>query len=164
MSYEEVLKTELFRGKPQTFVEKRRKRIQEAISWESGTRDTPLKHLVTRLDNDIEVFFLKPGKEVFNEKRPNPYDMTPFVGSSDERFRFDEIWTYLSKISILDFDIFKAVLTLIYRDGYLIDHIEVSDGKIRYLPNSEISRYVTDMDDGSYRSRSSSAHAETCVF
>lgn len=146
MSYEDILRTELISGKPKSFEEKRKKRIQEALDWESGTRDKPTKHVVTNLSDGIEAFFLKPGKEVFREKNPNPYDMTPFVGDSEKRLNFAEVWTELSKISIVNFDIFKAVLTLVYRNAYLIDHVELNDGEIRYRPNDKIRDCIKKMN------------------
>ena len=146
MSQYDGLQTNLIHGRPQSLIDKRCCRIQEAINWEGGSRDNPLKHVVTSLNDGIEVYFLKPGKEVFNEKRPNPYDMTPFVGDSDARFRFDEIWTYLTKISVISFDIFKAVLTLIYRNAYLIDHREEYEEKLRYSPDDEVKTSIDDMD------------------
>lgn len=125
---------------------KREKRIWEALTWESGTQDNPRKHVVARLPGGIEVYFLKPGKEVFNKKRPNPNDMFPVVGSPDIVLRFDDVWSYLSKISVVDFDQFKAVLILVYRIAYFIDHVENSDGTIRYEPNGEVIRLIDRID------------------
>ncbi len=125
---------------------KREKRILEALTWESGTQDNPRKHLVTKLYNGTEVYFLKPGKEVFNKKRPNPNDMLPVVGSPDIALKFDDVWGYLSKISVVDFDQFKAVLTLVYRIAYFIDHVEDRDGIIRYKPNGEVMRLIETID------------------
>jgi len=63
--------------------EKRERRIREALKWTKGTSDAPINHLVSVIPDDIEVYFLKPGKEVDpNEKGEvkNPNDMTPMVG------------------------------------------------------------------------------------
>jgi hypothetical protein len=146
MSYEHVLRTELISGKPKSFEEKRKKRIQEALHWPSGTQEKPRKHIVSNESDEVETFFLKPGKEVFREKNPNPYDMTPFVGGSEKRLNFADLWTELSRISLVDFDIFKAVLTLIYRNAYMIDHVETESGQIRYLPNNEVLTCIKKMD------------------
>jgi hypothetical protein len=125
---------------------KREKRISEALTWDSGTQDNPRKHLITRLSDGTEVYFLKPGKEVFNQKRPNPNDMFPVVGSPDIVLRFDDVWSYLSKISVVDFDQFKAVLTMVYRIAYFIDHVEDRDGNVRYEPNGELIRLIDAID------------------
>jgi hypothetical protein len=52
----------------------------------------------------------------------------------------------LSKISIVDFDRFKAVLTLVYRIAYFMDHVEAVDGIIRYKPNREVMRLIDTID------------------
>jgi hypothetical protein len=122
----------------QIWEEKRQKRIKEALTWQSGTESEPLKHSIKILPSGSEVYFLKPGKEVFNAKRPNPNDMFPVVRSPEIRLKFDDIWTQLSKISVMNFDYFKAVLTLIYRNAYFIDHIEISQGIIRYEPQQKV--------------------------
>lgn len=146
MSYEDILRTELISGKHASFEEKRKKRIQEALDWPSGTRENPRKHIVTDSSNETEIFFLKPGKDVFREKNPILYDMTPFVGGSEKRPNFAEMWTELSRISFVDFNIFKAVLTLIYRNTYMIDHVELKEGQIRYRPNDKIMTCIKDID------------------
>lgn len=134
-----VLKTELQGSTTRrAWEEKRTKRIREALTWESGTEENPIKHLVTQLPNGLEVYFLKPGKEVFNQKRPNLHDMFPVVSNTEIKLKFDDIWTFLSKISIMNFKSFKIVLTLIYRNAYFIDHVERHKGIIRYEPNQEI--------------------------
>lgn len=147
MMREEVIYTKIVKGKTTELTDYRNKRIKEALSFESGTKENPLKYVITNLNDGTEVYFLKPGKEVFNVKRPNPHDMTPCIGEGDERFRFDEIWTYLSNISAIDFNIFKAVLTLIYRNAYFIDHKETEKGEIRYLPDDNVTAYINEIED-----------------
>jgi hypothetical protein len=143
MIYQDILKTRLQgKGSRKACEIKRIKRINEAMALESGTLENPRKHVITTLPNNIEVYFLKPGKEVANVKRPNPYDMTPVVGSPDIKLKFEDIWSYLSKISLINFDSFKVVLTLIYRNAYLIDHVEKEEGIIRYQPNDAITKCI----------------------
>lgn len=139
-NYHKLLKTELQRGKSKELEDKRRKRILEALSWEAGySLDQPKKHLITTLPNGVEVYFLKPGKEAFRSQNPNKNDMTPCVGYGDKRYGFDDIWKQLSKISVFDFEIFKAVLIMIYRNAYFLDHIEDKKGIIRYKPGPKIT-------------------------
>lgn len=121
--------------------------ILEALSWSKGTTEKPHKHMVSRLIDGAETYFLKPGKEVNNITRPNPHDMTPVVKDSKYRLRFDEVWTYLSQISLVDFEDFKAVLTIIYRNAYLLDHIEDEQGIVRYRPSKEIQKFVNKIDE-----------------
>lgn len=125
---------------------KRQKMMQEALSWSKGTFEKPHKHVITKLPNDIEVYFLKPGKETNNVARPNPHDMTPVVGSPKHKLRFDEVWTFLSKISLVDFESFKAVLTIVYRNAYLLDHVETQPSIIRYRPNESIYNFIVGVD------------------
>jgi hypothetical protein len=90
--FQNVLKTTLQGSRTRELWQiKREKRIWEALTWECGTKDNPRKPLVSTLPNGNEVYFLKPGKEVFNKKRPNPNDMLPVVGSPDIVLKFDDV-------------------------------------------------------------------------
>jgi len=126
---------------------KREKRILEALSWSSGTQSRPHKHLVATLPNGVEVYFLKPGKEVFNTKRPNPHDMLPVVGDSNVRLKFDDVWSGLSSISVINFESFKMALTLIYRNAYFLDHVEKQPGIIRYEPSRQLLSLIKQIND-----------------
>ena len=121
--------------------------IQEALGWSKGTTTKPDKHLLTKLSNGMDVYFLKPGKEANNTKRPNPHDMTPIVCDTSYKLRFDEVWTALSKISLVNFEHFKAVLVVVYRNAYLLDHIESSPGMIRYQPKQQIHDILKSIED-----------------
>ncbi|MCD1293872.1 hypothetical protein CUJ83_02520 [Methanocella sp. CWC-04] len=120
--------------------------ISEAISWNKGTIDNPCKHVVEILSDNVEVYFLKPGKETEREKNNNPFDMTPQVGNSGIKMTFQDIWGPLSKIAGINEDYFKYLLVLIYRNAYLLDHTIVN-GKVRYEPNEQILSVITDIDD-----------------
>src|SRR5208337_2919360 len=142
MAVDSALKTRLQGSKTRaSWEDKRIKRIHEALSWEGGTDQKPKKHLVAVLPNGIEVFFLKPGKEV-KRVRPNPHDMLPVIGSPDLKLKFDDVWSYLSEISVANFENFKIVLTLIYRNAYFVDHVEKLEDKIRYEPSQEIRERI----------------------
>ena len=146
MAYQDILRIKLQGPRTKTMLEnKRRKRIKEAMSWESGTENSPLQHLITTLPSGIKVYFLKPGKEVFSKKRPNPYDMLPVVGTPDVKLNFEDVWSNISKVSVVNFDSFKAVLTLIYRNAFFIDHVE-KDGLVRYCPHEEIVKAISDIE------------------
>ncbi|MBL7075037.1 hypothetical protein ISS37_07355 [candidate division KSB1 bacterium] len=146
-NYPDFLRTELQKGKPKEVENKRIKRISEALSWEAGpSLDSPKKHAIITLPNGVEVYFLKPGKEVFKSRNPNPNDMIPCVGHADEPYGFDTVWKQLSKISVYDFEIFRAVLTLIYRNAYLLDHVEDKKGIIRYKPSQKIADSIQELE------------------
>lgn len=137
----EILSTRILnrdRQARQRLKEIREIRIREAVQWESGlSLENPIRHVVKVLPNNVEVYFLKPGKEVFRVKKPNKYDMTPKVNHYYENARFDDIWVYLSRIPAIDLDLFKMVLVLIYRNAYHIDHT-IENGKVRYNPNERV--------------------------
>lgn len=143
-----IIKTKLVKSS-EAFIRLREKRIIEAISFKSGTINVPHKTVITKLLNKKEVFFLKPGKET-QRLKPNKYDMTPLVGSSNikeiKRFSFEDIWEYLVKISIINQITFKKVLVLLYRLCYFIDHREVKNGILRYSPSNDISEYIGKID------------------
>lgn len=145
MNYQEILKTKLQKGNPKGLNEKRIKRIEEAFNWKTGlSLEKPQKHVIAELPNEMVVYFLKPGKEVFRDKKPNPNDMKPCVGYGEKSYGFNDMWKQLSKISVYNFEIFRAVLTLIYRNAFMLDHVE-HKGNIRYKPSKEISECIKRM-------------------
>lgn len=122
--------------------------ISEARTWSSGSAEAPLSSpVLTVLPDGAAVYFLKPGKEASRDSRPNPFDMTPVVGSQDERWAFEDIWSHLAKMSMLldDRDAFKAILVLLYRNAFLMDH-EVTGAGVRYLPKGELVSFMKEMD------------------
>lgn len=140
-----LVSSHIFRGRQNGLRETRGIMIREAIAWGKGTLDRPIRHEVNKLTDGTSVYFLKPGKETANVARPNPHDMTPMLGNSNEVLRFDQIWTQLSKISVIDFEAFKMVLTLIYRDAYLMDHTVVN-GVVRYSPRGQVLDCIRRLD------------------
>ena len=151
MSYPKEMYTRLqgFSSK-NSCLQKRKQRILEALSWSKGTQERPHKHRVATLSSGAEVYFLKPGKEaVSNRKRPNPHDMIPVVGDPLRRPKFDEIWAAILQISATSFDDFRAFLTLIYRSAYLLDHVEVSPGVVRYRPAEPLERTIERIEQAS---------------
>ena len=145
MNYQELLKTTLQKGVPPELLEKRKRRIEEAIEWEGGSSiESQKKYLLTKLPNKMEVYFLKPGKEKF-EKNSNPNDMLPCVGGSNKPYRFDEVWKQLSEISFLNHRMFIVMLVLVYRNSFMLDHIE-EGGHIRYKPCKAIEDCIQKLE------------------
>lgn len=148
MTEHNIIKTKIFKSNKE-FIDKRAKRIEEAIAFEDGTIENPKKHLISSLPNGKEAYFFKPGKETLR-KVPNVYDMSPNVGangiSETESWAFEKIWEYLIKISIISQSTFKKVLVLLYRNCFLLDHQEIEEGKFRYLPSKEISDYINNIE------------------
>ncbi len=147
MTFYSILQTELQRGNPIGLTEKRSQRIIEGLGFPSGKSiEQPKKKLITILPNKKEVCFYKPGKETVRKGNPNPHDMRPQVGSDNKRYGFDDVWKQLSKISVSNQEIFKSVLTLIYRNAYMLDHVEVSKGIYRYQPDKKILECISLLD------------------
>ncbi|OGU13013.1 MAG: hypothetical protein A2X61_10550 [Ignavibacteria bacterium GWB2_35_12] len=144
-----IIDTKILKGRIPDFHEKRKVRISEAILFKLGTKYKPKKTLITTLFNGKEVYFMKPGKEVFREN-PNIHDMYPCIGKNGnnevEGFAFDDIWEYLIKISIINQLTFKKVLTIIYRLCYFFDHTIIEQNKIRYNPNEKLTDYLFKLD------------------
>jgi hypothetical protein len=143
--YQSELRTILQKGRPYGFEEKRVRRIEEAISYESGTMEIPRKHIIAELPNCVEVYFQKPGKETI-KKNPNLYDMTPLVGEEKKLFEFQDIWEYLINVAIADECILKTIGVLVYRVGYMLDHAENRAGLIRYAPKNSIQDCISKTD------------------
>ncbi|GAB6394767.1 MAG: hypothetical protein MdMp024_1079 [Bacteroidales bacterium] len=81
-STKEIISTKVFRIN-NDFLNQRKELINEAIAFESGTIARQKKTVVATLPNGKEAYFLKPGKETLR-KIPNPYDMSPNVGSGNK--------------------------------------------------------------------------------
>lgn len=146
----DIIKTKVFRSS-KNFIQQRSKRIEEAIAFEGGTIENPIKHLISALPNGKEAYFFKPGKETLR-KKPNVYDMSPNVGangiSETESWAFEKIWEYLIKISIINQITFKKVLVILYRNCFLLDHQEIEEGKLRYLPSIALLEYIDKIEFG----------------
>ena len=140
VNFDDIIKIKISKC-DKTLNEKRRKMINEAIRFPSGnSTEQPIKTVVNLLSNGKEVYFLKPGKETLRTD-PNIHDMYPNVGINDrsetEGFTFEKIWEYLLKISIINQITFKKVLVILYRIGYLIDHIK-NNNSYRYQPDDNL--------------------------
>lgn len=146
MTFYSILQTQLPKGNPPNLNNLRSQRILEALSWRSGRSvKHPRKCIVTTLPNGTEVCFFKPGKETLRIK-PNPHDMRPQIGLEDKRYGFDDVWKQLSKISVSNQEIFKSVLTLVYRNAYMLDHVEIRKGIYRYQPDPSILNCINLLD------------------
>ena len=144
----DIIKTKIFKSHRE-FINKRTKRIEEAITFEGGTIENPIKTVISVLSNGKEAYFLKPGKETLRTK-PNIHDMFPNVGSSNQSetdsYTFEIMWEYLIKISIINQITFKKILVLLYRLCFLLDHQEIETGKLRYSPSNDLSDYIDKID------------------
>ena len=127
------------------FVANRTQRILEAMAFEGGSFDNRKKHLISSLPNEKESYFFKPGKEA-KRKKPNIHNMNPNVGKNEisetDSWAFDKIWEYLIKISIINQITFRKVLILLYRNCFMLDHIDTEDGKLRYSPSVDLLNYI----------------------
>lgn len=140
----ENITAKVFRSNQQ-YLDIRCQRIDEALSFASGTQNSPQKHLISVLPNGKEAYYLKPGKEAFREN-PNVHDMSVWVGDKFEGYTLEDIWAYLVEISIINQLLFKQILVLLYRLCYFIDHRLDEYDKIRYLPSDNILAHIEKMD------------------
>lgn len=138
--YDKDLKREL--------IKKRESRIDEAVGWEKGELSNPIKHPVDEAPGETDVYFLKPGKEAY-EDDPNPNDMIPKVGNSYKDYSFEDSWSDIGNLSVIDYEHFELLLVVIYRNGYLLDHEYVDDEekKLRYRPDEDVSRCIDAIDE-----------------
>ena len=148
-SADSAILTRVFRS-DRDFIGKREARIKEALALASGAGiSAPNRHVVAKLSNGKEAFFLKPGKETAR-KNPNIHDMTPGVGIENrnqfERAAFDDIWEHLIQIAIINELTFKKTLTLLYRVCYFIDHRQNEEGQLVYQPKEELAACIEKID------------------
>ncbi len=136
--------TKVVRGCPPEVIEKRKARIQEALDIKFTDPKKPVKYVVDKLDEQREVFFLKPGKEYFR-KEPNLNDMSPNVGKDYENFKFADIWNLLCRLyNVISLDNYKKLSALIYRMAYLFDFNYV-DKKLRFVPDEEVKSEIAEI-------------------
>lgn len=132
------MRTQIVRGFPREFIQKRKDRIQEALNIPFESVDNPTKFVVDVLSDGTEVFFLKPGKE-YTRKKPNLNDMTPNVGSLFTNFSFADIWNLLCRLrNLLSLENYKKLSSILYRVAYLLDFSYVDEGKVRFTPSQEL--------------------------
>lgn len=148
MTEHDIIRTKIFRINA-NFTNQRSVRIAEAIAFESGTIENPIKTVISVLPSGKEAYFLKPGKETLRAT-PNIHDMFPNVGKNNQSetdgYTFEIMWEYLIKISIINQITFKKILVLLYRLCSLLDHQEVETGKLRYSPSKDLSDYIGKID------------------
>ena len=142
--------TKVIRGCPKELIEKRKARIQEALDIKFEDASKPVKYVVDKLNNNIEVYFLKPGKEFFRQI-PNLNDMSPNVGDLFTKFSFADIWQLLCKLrNTISLDNYKKLSAILYRVAYLID-FDYIDGKVRFNPSqsllNDIQSIQTEIDE-----------------
>ena len=120
--------------------------IEEALGWPGGIKDNPMRHDIGPSGpGQVIAYFLKPGKEVFRAKNPNPNDMTPMVGSIGQRYSFRDMWVPLGTTSLRGREHFQRMLILVYRNAFLVDHV-VKDGKVRYRPSEDVMGCIDELD------------------
>ncbi|TAL68029.1 MAG: hypothetical protein EPN82_11550 [Bacteroidetes bacterium] len=147
-----IIETKILKGRIPDFHEKRKVRISEAILFKLGTKNKPKKTHITTLFDSKEVCFYKPGKEYFRKANPNIHDMFPGIWNNGinevDGWTFENLWEYLIKISIINQITFKKVLVILYRNCFLLDHLEIKPGKYRYHPSKSILDYIEKIEFG----------------
>jgi hypothetical protein len=151
-SWKAVLKTDYIPGVPKEVAFKRRLMIEEATAWQGGTPDNLARIPLEPCSDGSLAYFVKPGKEAIPNKKgkiKNVNDMRPVIevkGSVPKNASFTDIWSDLTNIALNDHNAFHAVLLLIYRNAFLIDHKEIKNGMVRYKPDKGITECITELD------------------
>jgi len=145
MQAKHFLLTTLRTGRLPDIQLKREKRITEALNFKSGTVEDPEPIYIDTLPNGMVAQFFKPGYEA-GEANPNLNDMRPNIGDINIPYKFEDLWAFLSGISLVDFEKFKMVLTLVYRNAYFMDHVEIKPGQLRYKPKKVIFDFIEDFN------------------
>lgn len=146
VQWSKALRTLYVRGVPRDVQHKREQLIDEALGWERGESiEAPKYYHLQPLSDGSAVYFAKPGKEFKEGKNVN--DMRPVVKDSDQKPpTFAAVWSDLTNIALLDFEAFRAVLLLVYRNAFLMDH-ELQDGHWRYNPQKEIHQCIIELNE-----------------
>lgn len=126
--------------------------INEAITWPKGP-DQEHKVPTTLFSSGLYVVRLsKPGKEAAPEydnarykdgiKGNNPNDMRPEIVINgkllEKNATFVDVFEELQKIHLTSPEGIRLVACLLGRSAYMADHVEMSPGKWRYSPPTEL--------------------------
>jgi hypothetical protein len=131
---------------------KQKARIEEAIAWPQGSGKDDRKKQVIWAGGPFEVSLSKPGKEALPDweeagKRPNPNDMLPLVttnGVPAKNASFTDIFAELISCRPQP-ELGRLLGTLLVRSAFMADHIEVTKGKWRYIPQTNA---VAEIENG----------------
>ncbi len=130
--------TKVVKGCDKGVVKKREDRIQEALNIKFENPNTPVKFIVDSLENGLDVYFIKPGKEYFRPNKQRLNDMSPNVGELFTNYSFANIWQLLCTLrNNISLDNYKKLSAILYRTAYLIDFTN-DNGKVRFSPSSEL--------------------------
>ena len=129
---------------------KRTARVIEAKSWKGGKNIQNPIYQVIYIDGNYTASLGKPGKEADKDfKGPqgiNKHDMKPVLFYKDEQVEsiasFEDIFRVFKELWSKDADTANIVAMVLFRMGFLIDHMENADGNFRYSPNKDVLEYV----------------------
>ncbi|MES2749156.1 MAG: hypothetical protein V4606_02065 [Patescibacteria group bacterium] len=134
--------------------EKRMNRINEAMSWDSGTFRSKIYHSIW--ENGVyKIAFGKPGKESTNESgytgALNPHDMRPDLFKNNINLgsaaTFGDVVSDLEEVAKVEKYCVELIGALLFRSAFLLDHkdeLTISGTRIyRYCPNSMVIDYIT---------------------
>jgi hypothetical protein len=150
--WKDALTTDYIPGVPNEVRNKRISLIDEAMRWAGGSLASPTKIPLEPCSDGSLAYFVKPGKEAFPNKKgkiKNANDMRPVIevnGTIPKNASFYDVWSDLTKIALADRDAFHAVLILIYRNAFLIDHRIDDENHIRYRPSNGINECIKELD------------------
>ena len=137
--------TKVIKGCPKEVVKKREDRIQEALNIKFDNADKPIKFVVDTIQNGLEVYFIKPGKEYYRPQKPRLNDMSPNVGDLFTKFSFADIWQLLCKLrNTISIVHYKKLSVILYRVAYLIDFTN-NNGKVRFTPSTQLINEIKEI-------------------
>lgn len=144
--WQSKLRTNYIPGVPAEVQSKRVRLINEAIQWD-GNASQPKQYQISTSSDGSTLLFEKPGKEALEGTNEN--DMKPVIIVKGKRLdppSFSFIWSDLTNIAMADFEAFRAVLILIYRNAYLLDYRPNEEEKVRFEPTQPIKDCIKELD------------------
>ncbi len=125
------MRTKRIYSLPKELRKKKILRIKEAKKFDRR-HGLKINHIDTV--NGLDAFFITPG----SDKKRFYYDMAPGIGNKFDEYQFKDIWNDMFNICILlDDDLYKKLMVILYRMAYLVD-FNIVDKKVRFSPPEEI--------------------------
>ena len=125
--------------------DKRLMAAAEAVGWEMGRSKVKQKHQSVYVEGAYSIGVLKPGKEApktykrcrtkDGRKTNNPNDMLPVVKKDGQVIKLKkplkDVLIQLEKVFETEPNCAAVLASLLYRQAYMLDHVEEVPGRIR---------------------------------
>lgn len=129
--------------------EKRMKRISEALNWKSGTFEDKIYTSFWE-EGSLKIALGKPGKESQDSYSGdiNQHDMRPDIFDNGinrkKAATFGDVVYELEKVSEKNNYCVELLGALMFRSAFLLDHVEIKEGVVRYMPSEEVIKYINE--------------------